>query len=57
MVITIKRGASKKSIRNIWENLVRDIKPKGVNTYAYVGKINLDKDSLEIQKKLRSEWE
>ncbi len=57
MVITIKRGASKKSIKNIWENLVKDLKPKGVDAYSFVGKISLKKDSLEIQKDLRSEWE
>lgn len=57
MVITIKRGASKKSIKNIWENLAKDLKPKGVDVYTFVGKISLKKDALEIQKNLRSDWE
>jgi hypothetical protein len=57
MVTTLKQGASKKSIRNLLENLVKEIKPKGVDVYKYVGKITLQKDALAIQKALRNEWE
>ena len=32
-------------------------KPKGVNTLKYCGTIKLKRDPLEIQKKLRDEWE
>lgn len=56
MVMTIKQGATKKSIRSILENLAKDLKPKGVDVYKYVGKISLKKDALSIQKELRNEW-
>jgi hypothetical protein len=57
MVMTIKQGATKKSIRRILENLAKELKPKGVDVYKYVGKISLKKDALNIQKELRGEWE
>lgn len=56
MVITLKQGASKKSITHILDNLAKELKPKGVNVYKFVGKINLEKDALTIQKELRNEW-
>ncbi len=57
MVMTIKPGATKKSIKSILENLSKQRKPKGVDVYKYVGKISLKKDALSIQKALRDEWE
>jgi hypothetical protein len=57
MVMTIKRGATKKSIRGILENLSKEFKSKGVDVYKYVGKIHLKKDALSIQRDLRNEWE
>lgn len=57
MVMTIKQGATKKSIRSLLENLAKELKPKGVDVYKYVGKINLKKDALNLQKELRNEWE
>lgn len=57
MVMTIKQGATKNSIRSILENLAKELKPKGVDVYKYVGKINLKKDALNIQRELRDEWE
>ncbi|WP_179009551.1 hypothetical protein [Winogradskyella forsetii] len=57
MVITIKRGASKEGIRNVFESLKKELKPKGVNTYEYVGKVKLEKDALSVQRILRDEWE
>jgi hypothetical protein len=57
MVTTLKRGATKKNIQNILENLSKKLKPKGVDVYQYVGKISLQKDALVFQKALRNEWE
>lgn len=57
MVMTIKQGATKKSIRSIFENLAKELKPKGVDVHKYVGKISLKKDALNIQRELRNEWE
>ena len=57
MVLIIKQGESKKSIRNRLLLLSKNQKPKGINIYKSVGKIKLKKDPLEIQKELRNEWE
>jgi hypothetical protein len=57
MVMTIKLGATKKSIKKILENITKEIKPKGVDVYKYVGKIRLKKDALNLQRELRNEWE
>jgi len=57
MVTVLRQGATKKKIRQLLENLVRDNKPKGVDVYKYLGKICLKKDALTIQKALRNEWE
>jgi len=57
MVMVLRQGATKKSIRTILENLAKELKPKGVDVYKYVGKISLKKDALNIQKALRNEWE
>ncbi len=57
MVMVLRSGATKKSIRIILENLAKELKPKGVDVYKYVGKISLKKDALDIQKELRNEWE
>lgn len=56
MVITIRRGATKKSIKNILERIAKETKPLGINTHKYVGKISLKKDALTIQNELRNEW-
>ncbi len=57
MVMVLRQGATKKSIRKILENLAKELKPKGVDVYKYVGKISLKKDALNIQRELRNEWE
>ena len=54
IVMTINHGATKKSIKNILKNLAKELKPKGVNVYKYVGKISFKKDGLSIQKELRN---
>ena len=33
--------------------MLKDLKPKGVDVYKYVGKIKLKKDALKIQRELR----
>ena len=57
MVMTIKQGATKRSIIKLLENLSKELKPNGVDVHKYVGKISLKKDALTIQKELRDEWE
>ena len=55
--MTIKQGATKKSIKKILENITKEIKPKGVDVYKYVGEIRLKMDALNLQRELRNEWE
>jgi hypothetical protein len=55
MVMTIKHGASKKSILNLLKELQTKTS-KGVDMKKYTGKIKLKKDALNIQKDLRDEW-
>lgn len=57
MVAILKKGADKKTIKSVLEILSRDSKPKGVDVYSFVGRINLKKDALKLQKELRDEWE
>ena len=57
MVTILKRGATKKNIKRILDELRKDLKPKGVDVYKYLGKIRLKQDALIIQKELRDEWE
>tara|TARA_B110000967_G_scaffold185610_1_gene206050 strand:- start:15 stop:188 length:174 start_codon:yes stop_codon:yes gene_type:complete len=57
MVMVLKQGATKKSIRAILENLAKELKPKGLDVYKYVGKVSLKRDALNIQRELRNEWE
>jgi hypothetical protein len=54
MVLVLKKGANKKEMLNIEKKLS---KSSGVNTKKYCGVIALKEDPLEIQKKLRDEWQ
>ncbi len=56
MVMILKQGATKKNIQAILKDLTKELNQKGVDVYKYCGKINLKKDALDIQKKLRDEW-
>ena len=56
MVTILRKGATKKSIRAMLTKLTKHKKPKGVDAFHFVGKINLNKDALSIQKSLRDEW-
>ena len=56
MVTTLKYGSKKDSINKMLARL--SIKSRrGVETKKYSGIIKLKKDSLQIQKELRNEWE
>jgi hypothetical protein len=54
MVLVLKKGASKKEMESIADKLRV---AKGVDTKKYCGTIKLKEDPLEIQKKMRDEWE
>ncbi len=57
MVLVLKKGATKKSIRLLLKNMAEKSKHKGVDVRRFVGKITLKKDALKIQRALRDEWE
>lgn len=56
MVAILKQGASKESMRNLLENLLKNRKMNGVDVHKYCGTIKLKEDAMAIQKKMRDEW-
>jgi hypothetical protein len=56
MVLVLKKGATKKDIAAIHKKLEK-LPTKGVDTKKYCGVIKLKEDPLEIQKKMRDEWQ
>jgi hypothetical protein len=56
MVLVLKKGASKRQIAAIEKKLSKG-KTTGFNARKYNGSLKLKGDALEIQKKLRDEWE
>ncbi len=56
MVLVLKRGAGKKEINAIRKKLGK-MPVKGVDTKKYCGVIKLKENPLDIQKRLRNEWE
>jgi hypothetical protein len=55
MVTTIKRGTSREKIKTALKK--RQLKVKGPDIRKYCGSITLTEDPLDMQKKLRDEWE
>ena len=58
MVTTIKRGATKAEIESVFEKLASQTsKTKGFDAHKFCGTVKFNEDALEIQKRLRDEWE
>lgn len=57
MVLTLRKGASKKDIEAIEKKLFKRKVKSGFDASKYNGVIKLKSDPLEIQQKLRDEWE
>lgn len=57
MVLLLKEGASKKEIEAIEKKLSKEKTFRGFNAKKYNGILSLKNDPLEIQLKLRNEWE
>ena len=55
MVTTIKKGTSPEKIKLALKK--RTVKSKRPDLKKYCGSISLEEDPMEIQKKLRNEWE
>ncbi|MDB5118371.1 MAG: hypothetical protein JWQ79_3863 [Mucilaginibacter sp.] len=57
MVLTLKKGASKKEIEAIEKKLYKEKFSGGFNAKKYNGVLSLKEDPLAIQLNLRNEWE
>lgn len=57
MVLTLKKGASKKEIEAIEQKLYKEKNSGGFDAKKYNGVISLSESPLTIQSKLRNEWE
>lgn len=57
MVLILKEGASKKEIEAIEKKLSQEKTIRGFNAKKYNGILSLNEDPLDIQLKLRDEWE
>jgi len=56
MVLVLKKGASKKEIEAITEKLAKIRRKKRFDAKKHCGVIRLQEDALDIQKRLRDEW-
>ncbi|WP_154857585.1 MULTISPECIES: hypothetical protein [Cyclobacterium] len=54
MVTIIKKGSDKKEVEKALSKIKRK---KKFDAYKYCGTLSLKEDPLEIQKKMRDEWE
>jgi hypothetical protein len=58
MVTTIRKGASKKEIQDLFKELENKKKSRrSFDAYKFCGAVKFGEDALEIQKKMRDEWE
>jgi len=57
MVTLLKQGSTKENIHLVLKRLNNRRTIRGLDAYKYCGVIDLIEDSLEIQKKMRDEWE
>lgn len=57
MAVIIKKSDSKETLDKLLTKLQSKRNKKGVDTSKYCGVINLKEDPLEIQRKLRDEWD
>lgn len=57
MTLTLKRGADKKTIRKLVKKLFSEKKKNKIDIQKYCGAISLKEDPMQIQKRMRDEWE
>lgn len=55
MTIVIKKGATKEEVERLLLQLDKKSKKKGLK--QFYGKFSIEGDAVEIQKKLRDEWD
>ena len=57
MVLVLKKGASKDEIAELEKRLYQEKTTAGFDAKKFNGALKLQEDPIEIQKKLRDEWE
>ena len=57
MVTTLKKGSSRSRISKLLEKINQTKPLSGIDAYKYCGLIKLEEDPIEIQKKMRDEWD
>jgi uncharacterized protein (UPF0335 family) len=57
MVLVLKKGASKEEIAELERKLYQKTASSGFDAKKYNGVLNLNEDAMDIQKRLRNEWE
>ena len=58
MVTTIRRGATKAEIQSVFEKLENISRKRiGFDAHKFCGTVKFNEDAMEIQKRLRDEWE
>jgi len=56
MVTVLKYGSKKEAIKRLLDRLSQQTESKGIEAYKYCGVLNLEVDPMDIQSKLRDEW-
>ena len=56
MTTIIKRGTTRKQLAALLKTGKRRTKKKGVDVKSFAGKLHLEGDPLEIQKRMRYGW-
>ena len=55
MVVILKKGSALSVIQNLIESLKK--RHKGFNAHKFCGAIKLKENPIDIQKKMRNEWD
>lgn len=56
MVMTLKKGSNKKSIRHVIKEITKKSTKTGLKASKYAGSIKFKEDGLVLQKRWRDEW-
>jgi hypothetical protein len=57
MVTILKYGSKKEAIKRLLDRLNQQTESYGIDAYKYCGVIKLEVDPMDIQSKLRDEWQ
>lgn len=57
MIAILKPGSTQLRISELWEQFNAKKKGKGIEAKKFCGVLKLEEDPLDMQKRLRNEWE